>query len=429
MLPGNAGPRRGASTPVGSRNLQPREPVVLPVDEYDRTGPDFDPAEWEHAGTPRTVLSEFLAEDEDDEPTVRPTAIAAKANPVSPVKTSTRAEREGTSVPADAITGTADGNGSSAHTSDEAITVPITSEEMRSRIKRDGRIVKRMRAADRERLRGIADPAALAGETATTVVCYGAGLRCAVEAKADAHAELYHSPLDEPREVRQARLKDAWAVVTRGRQKIAAYDAWTTAHRPELADDGLLDGLAGSKEDRAAAKARLAELDRTYRTGAGRSGSAAPTTEAVPVPLIYQDEYRGKVRAYPEWVGRVLRMVVARKQARYIPAMAFVLAQLAYWTEPTDGTGRPRARRARVINGKWWVVLGYGQMEKQTPVSRSQARQAVKVLKEHRLVETLAAKGANVGTEAGGVNYGPNTVFLRVNTGALDPLVKEVMSG
>lgn len=75
------------------------------------------------------------------------------------------------------------------------------------------------------------------------------------------------------------------------------------------------------------------------------------------------------------------------------------------------------------------MVLGYGQMEKQTPVSRSQARTAVRHLRELGLIETLAAKDAGVGSEAGGVNYGPNTVFLRVNTGVLDPLVKEVMSG
>ncbi len=438
MLPHNSGPRNAArrhrtGTPIGGRNLRPREPVILPLDEYDRTGPDFDPGEWEHSRPVRTTLRAFLAEDEDNESPVGPLAVTATMRPMIAAKTRARLEPEiTTSPPGEVITGAADEPGTDAGRTappDEAtaVAVPLTPDELRRLIGRDKRIMKRMRAADRERLGGVTEPTALAGESAFTVACFGAALRLAVEAKADAHAALYHTPLDEAREVRQTRLKDAWAVVIRGRQKIAAYDAWTASHRPELADDGLLDGLAGSKEDRAAAKARLAELDKKYRAGTATAAPAA--VDPGTLPLMYRKEFRGKVRAYPEWVGRVLRMAVARKQARYIPAMAFVLAQLAYWAEPTDGTGRPRARRAKVINGKWWVVLGYGQMEKQTPVSKSQARQAVKVLKEHRLVETLAAKDANVGTEAGGVDFGPNTVFLRVNTGVLDPLVREAMSG
>jgi hypothetical protein len=217
------------------------------------------------------------------------------------------------------------------------------------------------------------------------------------------------------------------AVVTRWRRNIGLYTAWVAENRPELADEELLELLAGSKEDRTQAKAQLAELDKEYRTGRGKSGPAVPADTTSPVPLIYRAEYRGKVRAYPEWVATVLRQV-ARKHAHQIPAMAFVLAQLAYWTEPKDGTGRPRAKRAKVIDGRWWVVLGYGQIEKQTPVSKGQAKRAIRVLGKLKLVETLAAKGANVGTEAGGVDFGPNTVFLRVNSGVLDPLVQKVMS-
>lgn len=443
MLPHNTGRCNAARrprtrTPVGGRYLRPREPVVLPLDEYDRTGPDFDPAEWEHPRPVRAALNAFLAEDEGNEPRVGPPATTADAKPASPATAPLRVEPEVTiSAPGEAVAGAADEpeNGSSACNFDKATVgdMPLTPEELRLRIRRDGRIVKRMRPADRKRLGGITDPTALADESASTVVCYGAALRLAVEAKADAHAELYHTPLDEPREVRQTRLKDAWAVVARGRQKIAAYDAWVAAHRPVLADDGLLGGLAGSKEDRAAAKARLAELDKQYRTGPTRGRAATPATAAPTspdpgtLPLTYRKEFRGKVRAYPEWVARVLRKLTG-KRSHGVPTMALVLAQLVYWTEPADDTGRPRAKRAKFITGRWWVVLGYGQIEKQTPVSRGQARTAVRYLRELGLIETLAAKDAGVGSEAGGVNFGPNTVFLRVKTEVLDPLVEEAMA-
>jgi hypothetical protein len=288
-------------------------------------------------------------------------------------------------------------------------------------------VCKRLREVDKERIRGITDPVALAGESTYTVVCYGAVVRQAIEKALDAHAALYHSPLDEPREARQARLKEAMAVAIRRRQCLDRYDAWVANNCPELDDDELLRLLAGSREDRVAAKSRLAGLDRKRQGSTGRSQIPRPGP-ATPRPLIYRAEYQGKVRAYPGWVAPVLRKA-AGNRSHAIPAMAFVLAQLAYWLRPADETGRPRAKRARYINDKWWVVLGYGAIEKQTPVSLGQARQAVKLLKELNLVETLAAKDAGVGSEAGGVDFGPNTVFLRVKTEVLDPLVMELMAG
>jgi hypothetical protein len=456
MLPGNtgrrnAGPRRGTATPARTRNISPREPVVLP-DEDEARGGDFYDCELEYHRPARSALSVFLDEDDDDgeDPSEAVARARAKREQARIAETDARAEREvapavavgpGTDVPDEDTAGppvqadVAADAGDHTAPSGESPAEPIllTPDEIRRRARRDRLVVKRMREADRGRLRGITGPDALAGESTYMVVCYGAGLRLAVEAKADAHAELYYAPRDDTREARQARLSEAAAVVARGRRKIAAYEAWVAKNRPELADDELLEMLAGPKEDRAAAKARLAGLDKKYRTGTGKSGPTAPDAAlageaAVPLPLVYQAEFQGKVRAYPEWVARVLRKV-AEKRNHSIPAMALVLAQLAYWAQPADGTGRPRAKRARVIAGRWWVVLGYGQIEKQTPVSKGQARRAVEHLKALKLVETLTPEDAGVGSEAGGVDYGPNTVFLRINTAVLDPLVREVMSG
>lgn len=75
------------------------------------------------------------------------------------------------------------------------------------------------------------------------------------------------------------------------------------------------------------------------------------------------------------------------------------------------------------------AVVDYGEIEKQTPVSKGQARQVVKHLKALSLVETITPEEAGVGTTAGGVNYGPNTVFLRLDAEVLEPLITEVMSG
>ena len=143
---------------------------------------------------------------------------------------------------------------------------------------------------------------------------------------------------------------------------------------------------------------------------------------------MYRNEYQGKVRAYPGWVAPVLRKV-AKKRGHNIPAMAFVISQMVYWLKPKDGTGEPRARRSIWIAGKWWIVLGYGEIEKQTPVSRGQAREAMKRLKALNLVESITPAEAGVTSVAGNVNYGPNTVFLRLNTKVLEPLILAVSSG
>ena len=120
---------------------------------------------------------------------------------------------------------------------------------------------------------------------------------------------------------------------------------------------------------------------------------------------------------------------MAKKRGHNIPAIAFVMSQLAYWSKPKDGTGEPRARRSKQIAGQWWILLGYGEIEKQTPVSKGQAREAMKHLKALKLVKTITPKKAGVASTAGGVNYGPNTTFLRLNAEVLEPLIREVMSG
>lgn len=61
----NAGPRRGTRTPIGSRNLRPREPVVLPPEDYDQAGGDFYDCEWETPSPPPSAPNEFLADDDD----------------------------------------------------------------------------------------------------------------------------------------------------------------------------------------------------------------------------------------------------------------------------------------------------------------------------------------------------------------------------
>ena len=443
MLPGNtgrrnAGARRGTTTPIGSRNLRPREPVILPIEEADEAGGGEYFGEWEYDRLARRTSSVLTDDDNDDLSEVVARA-RAKREQARLAAVEARAEAEAVEVAVgdtdDALddqptaTDADDGGHHLDGASDTpAESVTLSADEVRRLERRDYLMCKRLREADKKRLREITDPAALAGESAYTVVCFGAAARHTVGKALDAYAAIYHSPFDEPLADRQARLKEAMTVVTRWRQNVARYDVWVAANRPALEDDELLGLLAGSKEDRAAAKARLAGLDRAGRAALGAK-ACDPTRPgpATPLPLIYRAEYQGKVRAYPEWVASVLRKA-AGNRSRAVPVMAFVLAQLAYWLRPADDTGRPRAKRAKVIAGKWWVVLGYGAIEKQTPVSRGQARQAVKLLKEFNLVETMAAKDAGVGSEAGGVNFGPNTVFLRVKTEVLDPLVSESMS-
>ena len=109
--------------------------------------------------------------------------------------------------------------------------------------------------------------------------------------------------------------------------------------------------------------------------------------------------------------------------------MAFVISQMVYQLEPKNGTGEPRARRSKWIAGKWWIVLGYGEIEKQTPVSRGQAREEMKRLKALNLVESIMPAEASVTSVAGNANYGPNTVFLRLKTKVLEPLNMVVNSG
>ena len=74
-------------------------------------------------------------------------------------------------------------------------------------------------------------------------------------------------------------------------------------------------------------------------------------------------------------------------------------------------------------------MLGYGEIEKQTPVSRGQAREAMKRLKALDLVESIMSAEAGVTSVAENVNYGPNTVFLRLKTKVLEPLILAVNAG
>src|SRR5262245_41846957 len=68
MLPGktgrrNAGPRRANLTPIGTRNIRPRKPVVLPPYD-DETGGDFYECEVEEP----TRAAMPTADDDDEDP-------------------------------------------------------------------------------------------------------------------------------------------------------------------------------------------------------------------------------------------------------------------------------------------------------------------------------------------------------------------------
>ena len=105
------------------------------------------------------------------------------------------------------------------------------------------------------------------------------------------------------------------------------------------------------------------------------------------------------------------------------------LAQLAYWTRGTGNTGRPRATRAKVSRGKWWVVLGCGTIAKRTPPSLGHARRASRDRRRLGAIEAISAKDAGVVSEAGGIDFGPNTPSLRVNNEMLDPNLLVVAGG
>ncbi|MDB5310853.1 MAG: hypothetical protein JWO38_5055 [Gemmataceae bacterium] len=441
MLPGkngrrNSGRRRTAKAPIGSRNLAPREPIILP----DQSGDEDDGEDFYECENPRPTRAVLLDDDDDADDLSEPVArFRARREPARQAEAEARAKAEAEeraeakSVPpvVGEDVGDDGGEGEEGETAAQDDTPdfpPLTAEEVRWREKRDRVIWKKLGQKGRDRLRTIDDPAKLTSQPGYLVVCHGVGLRLLVQQALDAYARLYHSPLIGEREERQARYKEILAERDRAQQAVDRYDAWVAAHRPELADDWFVEMLARSTDDRVAAEARLAECDGKYKTAPPAKSKGEKDEIEFPLPVLYQKEYQGKVRAYPEWIAPVLR-AVAGKRGHNIPAMALVLAQLVYWMRPKDATGRPRARRAKLINEKWWVVLGYGAIEKQTPVSKGQARQAVRHLKELNLVETLTSKKAKVGSEAGGVDFGPNTVFLRVNTEVLDPLVKAVMSG
>ena len=53
----------------------------------------------------------------------------------------------------------------------------------------------------------------------------------------------------------------------------------------------------------------------------------------------------------------------------------------------------------------------------------------MKRLKALNLVEWITSAEAGVTSVAGNVNYGPNTVFLRLKTKVLEPLILAVSSG
>ena len=211
----NAVPRRATATPVGTRNLQPREPVVLP-DEDEARGGDFHDCEWEHHRPARSALSVFLDEDDPSEAVAK---ASAKREQARIAGTEARAERE--VAPAVAVGPGSDASGedtadppvqadAAADAGDHAAPpggapaepVVLTPDEVRRLVRRDRPVWKRLAEARRERLRKVTTPDALAVQSCHTVVSDGAALRLSLGKALDAHAALYHSPLDEPREVR-----------------------------------------------------------------------------------------------------------------------------------------------------------------------------------------------------------------------------------
>jgi len=431
-------PACAASPRTTRRYVRPREvPPHVPLDSDDDEGGERDFYE-EDVGPPWDV---GVADDDDDdisEALARSTAKRKQAR-----RAATCSHGTGKTVPEDDAVEDDDNEPEDQEDQDEDAhdeddedeqargVVPLTADEVARRAKRDARIWKRLGTAAQDRLRSITDLTELASPPCYLIACYGAALRLVVERRYDAHGELCHAEHTDTRRQRRAQLKESAAAVAAANEHVAAFNQWVAANRPELANDTILELLAGSKEQRAEAKTRLTAYDRKYTATKTKSKEKGAKGEkggsAFPLPLMYRPEYQGKVRAYPGWVAPVLRKV-AKKRGHNIPAMAFVISQLAYWSKPKDDTGEPRARRSRKIAGKWWIVLGYGEIEKQTPVSKGQAREAMKHLKALNLVETVTPGKAGVGTTAGGVNYGPNTVFLRLNAAVLEPLIKEVMS-
>ena len=259
------------------------------------------------------------------------------------------------------------------------------------------------------------------------LICLGAKLRLQFEAAYQDLEEVTNNLPSGDEEERLTIDSAASDTLKLGRVKLGHYDTYVSEHRKELADVRLWEDLAGLKEDQASAMKQLVQLDASYGLTASTGSKTAPSAvSAADRPLIYQTEYRGKVRAYPSWVAPVLRSLDNIKP-HTIPAAAFVLSQLAYWVQPSD-SGRPRAKLAREIHGKWWVVVGYGNFEKQTPVSIAQARNAIIQLVASNIIERLSAKEAGGKSIVGGVDYGPNTVYLRLNHELLNTLVGRVMS-
>ena len=311
--------------------------------------------------------------------------------------------------------------------------VPLTDIEIERRANRDIRIWRRLGTVAQNQLKTIPNSSGLATQLGHMIVSYGAALRICVVRTLEAHEKLrFAESVDTPQQHR-ARLKESETNVENARQRVENYVEWVAANRPWLADDeDILESLDGTKAQRTEAKSRLVTMDQRFDVltpakSQSKSKGAKDAT-AFMLPRMYRNEYKGKVRAYPGWVAPVLRKV-AKKGSRNIPAMAFVISQMVYWLEPKNGTGEPRARRSIWIAGKWWIVLGYGEIEKQTPVSRGQARMAMKRLKALNLVEAIKPAEAGVTSIAGNVNYGPNTVFLRLKTKVLEPLILAVSSG
>ena len=388
--------------------------------------------EWQSIQTDEAVAKYYASLDNNEE-TTKPASQSRKkrrkashAKKVSPPKANLQ---EIPKSDPDAVVATSDVEAGGNEESRLVFEGPSHDpKEIVRRTKRDTRIWNRFGEANQKRLKEKHEARSkLSSYSSYWVICVGANFRLKYEA---AYQDLVqvrkYSPPVEVDES-QAIITAASDRLSHIRELLGRYVAYVSEHRKELADVRLWEDLAGLKEDQASAMEQLVQLDASYGLTASTGSKTPPSAvSAAEQPLVYQTEYLGKVRAYPGWVAPVLRSLDNVKP-HTIPAAAFVLAQLAYWLKPND-TGRPRAKRAREIHGKWWVVVGYGNFEKQTPVSKTQARNAIKQLLASNIIERLSAKDAGGKSIVGGVDYGPNTVYLRLNHELLNTLVGKVMS-